>query len=140
MRKVKIRQNTSPSNDGKSKKKSTKGVKQKKSFTQNKGYGIICNVCGKAGELASNFPLKQEIAMKNWFVQTGKELYKENHNQETTVEDDEIDKLKIEQSSHNGVRWCIHQDVEIMSDEDSLDTTIRKGHIILDGNNKIGWV
>ena len=119
MRQVKVRKKTSPSDEEKSKKKSTEAVKQEKSFAQNKGDGIICNVCGKPGELASNCPLKQEIAMKNWFVKTGKVLYKENHAQEATVEADEIDKLQIEQNSHNRIGWCIHQDVELISDEDS---------------------
>ena len=76
MRHVKVRQNTSPSNEEKSKKKSTDAVKQRKSFAQNKGDGIICNVCGKPGELSSNCPMKWEISMKNWFVKTGRELYK----------------------------------------------------------------
>ena len=120
MQQVKIRWKTSPSDEDKSKKKSTEGVKQEKSFAQNKGDGIICNVCGKPGELDSNCSLKQEISMKHWFLKTGKELYKENHNHETTVEANSINKIQIEQSSHNIVGWCIHQDVEIISDEDSL--------------------
>ena len=41
--------------------------------------------------------------MKNWFVKKGKVLYKENHAQEATVEANEIDELKTEQSSHNRV-------------------------------------
>ena len=75
---VKIRRKISPLDKDKSKKKYTKGEKQEKSFAQKKGHGnnIICNVRGKPGELASNCPLKQEIAMKNWFVKIGKELYK----------------------------------------------------------------
>ena len=57
MQQVKIRWKTSPSDEDKSKKKSTEGVKQEKGFAQNKGDGIICNVCGKPGELASNCSL-----------------------------------------------------------------------------------
>ena len=61
-------------------------MKQEESFVPYKGDGIICNICGKPGELASNCSLKQQIDMKNWFLKTGKELFKENHNQETTVD------------------------------------------------------
>ena len=57
--------------------------------------------------------------MQNWFVKTGKELYKENYSQETTVE---VGKIQVKQSSHNRVGWCIHQNVEIICYEDSLET------------------
>ena len=65
MRQVKISRKKSPDKgkSDKDKKKNTE-VKSKKSFVQKKGDEIICNVCGKPGELASNCPLKQEIPMK----------------------------------------------------------------------------
>ena len=79
MRKVGIiRKKTSPSEKGKSNKDERKNLDEKseKSSVQQKGDRIICNLCGKPGELDINCPLKQYIPMQQWYIKTGKEIYK----------------------------------------------------------------
>ena len=39
-------------------------VKSEKNFLQRKGDGILCNICGKPGELAKNCTLKMDIPIK----------------------------------------------------------------------------
>ena len=60
-------------------------MKSEKSFAQQKRDGILCNVCSKPGELARNCPLKSDILMRKWFVETGKIIErKDNNSQKTT--------------------------------------------------------
>ena len=83
---------------------------------------MVCNVCGKPDELASNCPLKQEILRKNWFIKTGKELYKDNLCQETSdlEEETQEEKNNKRERSHTQVEWSIHQSAYTkMSDDDT---------------------
>ena len=51
------------------------------------------------------------LALKDWYINTGKVLFKENRLQ-TDHDDNEETIEHIEKSSHDKTGWCVHQRVE----------------------------
>ena len=88
-------------------------VTSEKSFVQRRH--IICNVCGKPDELVSNYPLNQEIPMKNWFIKTRKVLYNDNLCQDTSYLEEETqeEENNERERSHTPVGWSMHQSAYI---------------------------
>ena len=75
MRQVKVSPcKKSADKDKSESKQKSSDVTTEKSFAQEKWDLILCNVCGKPGELASNCPMKLEFPMGKWFNKTGKTI------------------------------------------------------------------
>ena len=72
--------------------------------------------------LRANCPLKQEIPMKNWFIKTGKEIYKDNLCQETSDlgEETQEEQNNVQERSHTQVGWSMHQSAyNVVSGDDT---------------------
>ena len=128
MRQVKVSPRKKSTEKSKSEfKQKSSDVTTEKSFAREKRDPILCNACGKPGELESNCPMKLEVTIGKWFNKTGKTIERKpgkvrSNSQKTT----KVSFQSKEESSDDS-------DNSDNSEEESSDDSDEESH------TQVGW-